>query len=296
MLETLTTKQEALMEKVAAEYIRGLSEPPKKIDMGAINRWLDVVYGLYDMKRPARIEVCGSPMAALRLASELLGTKETDMDWCGVGDGGWVSFYDYFNRIGVLTDEESSDVLAFRDFGRTAWDTVLLDECAIVIRRPAVLHLDDDGNIHSPVGKPAIEWADGETEYAHHGTWISERIVKEPQSFTRTEYQAITNTEERRALAERAGWDFIASMLGATVVDSWTDAKTKLRYELLRCDDGSKLLRKQSPKLKNNKQPTYVEPVHEQLRTARAARKWQATSWAVDQCESDPELSYGVEA
>lgn len=294
ILETLTPDQEKLLDQVAKEYISDLvvSRDP---DIAAINRWLDVVYGLYDMKRPARTEIAASPEAALKLATELTGEKQTEMDWCGTGDGGWVAFYDLFNRIGILTAEESEEVLALREHGKGAWDSVLLDECAIVIRRPVALRLDDDGNLHSNTG-PCIEWADGEKDFAYHGTWVPERIVMAPKSFTRDEILAITNTEERRALGEIAGWQWIADQLGAKVVDKWYDRSRKLKYELLSYGTGQKLLRKQSPSLKNGKQPIYVEPVHEDLKTAIAARKWQATTLTPAQCEADPTLKYQVEA
>jgi hypothetical protein len=294
VLENLTDEQEALLDKTADAYIADLTVS-REPDMGAINRWLDIVYGLYDMKRPARVEIAASPEAALKLASELTGEKQAYMDWCGVGDGGWVSFYDLFHQIGILTDEEATEIIALREFGKVAWDSVLLDECAIVIRRPLVLRLDDDGDLHSATG-PCIEWADGEKDFSYHGTWVPERIVMAPKSFTKDEILAVTNTEERRALGEIAGWQWIADRLGATVVDKWYDRSRRLRYELLSYGDGQKLLRKQSPELKNGKQPTYVEPVHENLKTAKAARKWQATTLTPEQCERDPELRYGVEA
>jgi hypothetical protein len=294
MLDTLTPAQEKLLDKVADEYIRDLTVA-RAPDMKAINAWLDVVYKLYDRKRPDRVEVSASPVAALKLASELTGKQQTYLDWCGIGEGGWVSFYDLFHRIGQATDEEIEDVLKLKEFGRVAWDTVLLDECAIVIRRPTLLRVDDSGNLHATDG-PCIEWSDGEKDFAYHGTWVPERIIREPKSFTRDEYLAITNTEHRRALGEIAGWGWVADLLGATPIDAWTDPETKLDYELLACSDGSKLLRKQSPKLKGGKQPVYFEPVHEDLKTAQAARKWQATTLAPAQCESDPSLTYGVEA
>lgn len=294
MLETLTPAQERLLDKVADEYINDLTVA-RKPEMGAINRWLDVVYKLYDKARPARVEVAASPVAALKLASELTGEQQTEMDWCGIRDGGWVAFYDLFHRIGQATDEEIADVLALKAFGRVAWDSVLLDECAIVIRRPTKLRVDDQGNLHAGDG-PCIQWADGTKDFAWHGTWVPERIVMDPKSHTRDEYLAITNTEHRRALGEIAGWAWVAELLGATPVDDWRDPQTKLAYQLLACADGSKLLRKQSPKLKGGKQPTYFEPVHEDLKTARAARKWQATNLTPAQCEADPELNYGVEA
>jgi hypothetical protein len=297
-LETLTPVQEKLMSEVSDRYISELTAPPK-FNLRHVNRWLAVAYGMYDMPVPSRVEIVDSPAAAMRLASELLGEPQRELDWCGVGDGGWVSFYDYFAQIGVLTDEEAVEVRALRDFGRSAWDSLLLDECAIVVRRPKLLRVDDAGNLHSSSG-PSIEWADGERDWAHHGIWIPERMVSDPRGYSREEYMAITNTEERRALGELAGWEWVISLLGGAVVDSWTDPETSLEYELVGCAGGQKLLRKQSPELSGSRRGVqrvrYSEPVHEQLVTARAARKWQAIPQLTpEQCESNPVLVYGVE-
>jgi hypothetical protein len=292
MLEKLTAKQEALMSKVAREYIALLTKP-KPYNRKTVNTWLDVVYRLYDMKRPQRVEVAQSPVAALRLASDLTGTKQTQLDWCGICDAGWVAFYDYFERIGVTTREENADVRALRGFLSMAWDSVLLDECAIVVARPTLLLVDDDGNLHSTSG-PCIEWGDGERDFAYHGTWIDERMVRDPRGYSREEYLAITNTEQRRALSEIAGWDWVISLLGGTTMDRWTDPRTKLAYELIQAGE-QRLLKKQSPELANGSQPTYIEPVHETLRTAAGARKWQATRLTPEACDADPALVYGVE-
>lgn len=291
--EELTLEEVALADAVAEEYIADLVRPTLP-DGPTITRWLDIVYRLYDRDRPARVEIVESPCAALDLASSLTGQREICTDYCGVGDGGWVAFYDYFHRIGVLSKEDCADVLALRDFMRVAWDTVLLDECAIVIQRPTMLRLDDAGNLHSATG-PCIEWVDGFKDYAWHGTWVPARFILAPRSHSKQEYLAITNTEQRRALSEAAGWTWVAEILVTTIVDSWTDPDTSLRYRLLRCEGGALLLSKQSPPLQDGSQPSYVEPVHEDLRTARAARKWQATDLTPSECEIDPDLSYGVE-
>lgn len=293
-LESLTTEQEARCTEITERYIRELTNPPP-FEMGAVAPWLDIVYGLYERKRPARTEIVDSPYAALTLAAKLTDTPQSATDWCGVGDGGWVSFYDFFNEIGILSDEEVSGVLALRNFAQVAWDTVLLDECAIVVRRPLHLRTDDDGNLHSSTG-PAIEWADGDRDYAYHGIWIPERFVIDPRGHSKTEYLAVTNTEERRALSEIAGWAWVIDLLGGSMVDSYTDPATGLAYELIALEDGQRLLRKQSPALQDGSQPLYLEPVHEELLTARAARKWQATSLSPGECERDPELTYGGES
>jgi hypothetical protein len=228
------------------------------------------------------------------LAGELTGKKVTNLDTVGVPDSAWVARYDAYNRLGVLSDAETTDLPALRGFLRCAWDHILLDECAIVVRRPASILLDENGDLHS-VDKPAIAWEDGHCEYAHHGVWITEKIALRPRAYTLQEYTDLTDTEVRRALCERAGWEWVAELLGATTSSSWTDPSTGLLYELLTCIYGTKMLRKQSPTLQNGSQPIYVEPVHEDLLTARAARKWQATWLTVAECESDPELEYGIE-
>lgn len=293
-LETLTEEQDARFDAIADRYIRELTDPPP-LSAEPIMRWLDIVYALYDLRRPERVEIVGSPHAALLLATSLTGEAQSSIDWCGVGDGGRIAFYECFADIGILSGEEVADVLAQRDFGRVAWDTVLLDECAIVIRRPRRLCVDEQGNLHSSDG-PAIEWLDGEREYAHHGTWIPEKFVTDPRGHSKADYLAISNTEERRALSEIAGWAWVVALLGATTLDEWKDTTTSLRYELLSLSDGQKLLRKLSPPLQDGSQPVYLEPVHESLVTARAARKWQATSLSAEECEREPELTYGVES
>ena len=294
ILESLTPKQEALAEKIARDYIADL-QIARKPNEKTIGAWLKVAYGLYDMTVPARIEIVDSPFAACKLATELTGEKQTTTDDCGIGDGGWVAFYDFFNQIGIATDEEFADTRALREFRRVAWDTILLDECAIIVRRPVALRVDDAGNLHG-AGVPCIEWADGEKDYAWHGQWVSEKIALHAKDHSKAEYLAITNTEERRALSEIAGWGWVAELLGVIEIDAWTDPVESLKYKLLRCDNPTVLLlSKQSPRLKDKSQPSYLEPVHENLRTARAARKWQATSLTADECEKDPSLEYEVE-
>lgn len=282
-LEKLTPEQDALCDEVAEEALR-LFYRPLPLDTSATEKWLAVAYGLFDMPVPQRIEYVASPYAALKLATELTGEKYTETDYVGAADAGWVALYDAFSRLGVLTAGESADVLALRDFLRCAWDTVLLDECAIVVRSPLEIHADDAGNMHR-AGGPCILWDDGEEDYAWHGTWVTKRIACEPKSHSREEFDAITNTEQRRALCESAGWDWVSALLVASVIDDWTDPVTKLSYQLMRCSNGQMLLRQQSPRLKDGSQPLYIEPVHEELKTAQAARTWQATALTPDECE-----------
>lgn len=202
----------------------------------------------------------------------------------------------------VLPEPEAVDVLTLKAFGQRFWDTIALGPehegepyCMIVVRRPTIIRINAQGRLHGS-GQPCIEWADGHKEYCHNGVWVPERMVMNPTSYTKDELVGITRTEQRRALIEIAGWEWYGKTMGAEVIDTWTDPNTQLTYELMDVEGGGpKLLRKLSPKLMDGSQPLYVEPVHEDLRTAKAARKWQATDWTPEQCERDPTLVYGIE-
>lgn len=294
MIEDLTQEQEALLDVVAEEY-EAILDRHEPCTREAVRPWLEVAYGLYERSCPARIEICASPDTAFELEKQLTGTTERRLDWLGLADAGWVSFYDYWHRAGLLSAEEASEVLKLRDFLRISFDTVLLDECALVIALPKLMVRDEDWQLHRSDGF-AVEWEDG-TGYAYwHGVAIPARIITAPESYTAKEIREITNTEVRRALGEKLGWAKVAEMLGAKPVDAWTDPKTGLRYELLGTNGGEKWLKKQSPILQTSAQPEYVEPVHEDLKTAAGARKWQAVRRATPaECDSDPSLSFGVE-
>ncbi len=295
MLQELTKEQERLCDKVAKKYLGLLkkhTEPERH--MSDIQAWLRVVYqDLFSLPSVPQITVCDSPYSALTLAGQLVGKEITTTDYCGVSDAGWVSFYDYFHRVGQLNDAEYHNVRLLSNYMRCVWDSVLLDGRAIVIRYPDTICTDEQGNLHCSSG-PAVSWRDGECEWFWHGVSVDERLVMRPSSYTSAEYKAISSTELRRALGESMGWDDVVILLGATVCDSWTDPDTGLLYELL-TDGEQKWLRKQSPRIATGEQPTYIEPVHEDLATAAGARKWQATSLTPRECDADHCLIYGVE-
>ncbi len=298
MLKELTNEQESLLDKVAAEYIDQLKcngcdlNAPDNAD--TIKQWLSVVYtSIYNTAVP-KIIVCDSPDAALKLASELTGESQKYLDYMGISDSGWISRYDYFHRIGMLTDDEFAETYALCKFQKLIWDTVLCDELAILIRYPESVTLDSDGNLHNQSG-PSVKWRDGLCEWFWHGLSVDERLVMRPNEFSAEEYKAIRSTEYRRALSEAMGWNRVVELLGARVLDTWVDPLTGLEYALLGAGN-DRWLRKQSPIITSGSQPTYIEPVHEDLMTASAARKWQADdSLSVDSCEKDPILIYDIE-
>jgi len=176
----------------------------------------------------------------------------------------------------------------------------------IVSDRPLELHKDDQHRPHREDG-PSHIWSDGVELYHWHGTRVPARLIVEPESYTAEEIKAIDNTEVFRAMAERLDWDKTLEKLGSKTLDSWQDPKTKLHYELVEATiagESARFLRKESPETKTGERPHYMEPVHEGLKTAQAARKWQAMAAfldegdeegarkLVDEANKNPDLEY----
>lgn len=298
ILEDLTPDQDIVLEQVAAEYLAVLQRGDE-VDMNKVRPMLELIYSYYDMKVP-EVEIVDSPEAALMRAREL-GIKQPYFDWCGVGDAGWLAHYEAFARIGILNEEEAEDLRKMQAFLHGGvYDTILLDERALLVRFPQEIHTDERGNLHSPAG-PAIAWRDGQAEYAWHGVFVSKELIEAPALFTKEQVIGLP-TEHRRAFCEHFGWGRTLELLQCALVDTWADPKTDLKYELYEGPD-EKIINKQSPPLQDGSQPWYPEPVHRDLKTAQAARKWQAMmrrgqdpGAIARACNKNPALTYGVEA
>lgn len=300
-IEKLTPEQEAVCAEVVKEHLSILDKPWPP-DLEAIAAWLKVIYADQKLELP-EITIVGSPKAALALANELKdpsASKITSLDHSGLADMGWVAYSDAMLRLGAQTAEEAADSMKLKMYYHGIFDSVLMGPgpTSAVGRAILVQHgqyrRDAEGRLHCADG-PAVLWTDGEKAFFWHGVRVPEKVVMDPKGYTADEYRGITDTEVRRALGEHAGWAFIAGMLAAATRDTWADEGTGLRYELLRAPSGEQWLSKLSPALQDGSQPVYLEPVHEELKTAQAARKWQATALRPEECETDPELTYGIE-
>ena len=175
---------------------------------------------------------------------------------------------------------------------------------AIVSDRSTAFCQDDRNRLHCEDG-PALAWRDGIKLYYWHGTKVSQRLIEDPESYSREEIMAEPNSEVVRALAERMGWDAFLERVGATVVDRGVDEHTELAYELLALDHKfgdkqPKLLRMQSPVEHDGSQPRYAETIPSEIATWQAARAWKFPrpdgSWPIAaECNADPRLVFAYE-
>lgn len=304
MLNDLNEEQESLIDKLAQGWIDDAHCGDHHIDQRKAISCLKRIYALADLKEPEVVFLDG-PMDAVRFCEEELKQKIDTFDWFGVGyDSGWVSFYDYFQRIGILErdDEEFNSVKEFMRSG--VWATVLFENIAVCISRPIAVVVDENGNLHNDKG-PAVEFADGYSEFCWHGTFVSENLIMRPREITREEIMAEKNSEVSRAMAERLGWAEYMKRAETVLIDKWFDPDKSLHYELYdftkRFDLTPRLLKMESPELNDGGRPYYIEPVHPALKTCQAARKWQFQkddgTWPEpEECNNDPMMTFEVEA
>ena len=175
----------------------------------------------------------------------------------------------------------------------------------MVCDRPLEINRDGKGRLHSP-NRKAIVWPDGWGLYMWHGTRVSEKIIERPNELTKEEILGEKNSEISRAIAEILGWNEYMKRIESVLIDKWFDTSTSCHYELYdfkerRFSLMPRLLKMESPELKDGTRPYYIEPVHPGLKTCEAARKWQSPkpdlSWpSVEECNEKPELVFDVEA
>ncbi|MBI4348089.1 MAG: hypothetical protein HY553_14625 [Elusimicrobia bacterium] len=176
---------------------------------------------------------------------------------------------------------------------------------AVVLAMPAV-SVDARGRLHNPAG-PSVCWPEGGGRHFHwHGIRVPEKVILRPDSLTRLDIASETNSEVSRATAERIGWERYLELAEARRIDEWLDERTRCRYELYAVQGEGRaqmvrLLKMESPQLKDGVKPFYVEPVPPGLNTCRAARKWQFRkpdgTWpSVRECNDDPALEFHDEA
>ena len=139
----------------------------------------------------------------------------------------WPAYMSYFREVAGLA------------LGGNLWDRSIAYEqtCAsagwwfptrrfvMVSDRPASISYEGSpaGNrLHNETG-PAIAWRDGYALYFVHGTRVPGWIIEDPSKVTPEAIMAEPNTEIRRVMVERYGWERFATVAQLRLVDEQPD-------------------------------------------------------------------------
>lgn len=226
--ESLTKKEEALIDEVAENWINRALFTKTKIDHDKAVSGVDFVYSLSDLQ-PPKIIICEDPIDLFVAAKEFGATIEERMtfDYFGLGyDSGWSSFYDYFQKIGIdLSDLDFNKWLTFLDSG--IWASLFYENAAFVCAGPYKVCMNKDNNLHSETGM-AIEWSSGWGLHFLNGVAVDENLVTTPaEKLDPSIVLSEKNAEVRREIVRKIGIERVMSKLNAKILDAVGE------YELL---------------------------------------------------------------
>jgi hypothetical protein len=314
-IKTATEKGAARINREKAElgvlrHLEMLKQPSRPI------RWHKNCFSAFryftaDARAAARDAAWADARAAARAAAR-------DAAWAAAMDAAWAAAW------AAARDYARDDArAAARDDARAAawaaaWDvnpyipllesyeaglfSFWIGKNEIHLIEEPIMRFDERERLHS-VNAPAIEWPD-EKYFFWHGVRVPEKIIMTPNTITKEDITNEKNSEVSRAIAERLGWPEYMRRAETVLIDKWFDSENVLHYELWdfkkRFERTPRLLKMESPELKDGTKPLYIEPVDPHLNTCQGARRWQFKKtdgkWpTIEECNKNPELSFEVE-
>jgi hypothetical protein len=140
----------------------------------------------------------------------------------GIGWESWLSFYDYFRRIGILKNDDFDKYISFHKTG--VWESAWFEHMVFVCSLPSRIIKDRDDRLHS-MEEAAAQWANGEEYYFIHGVEFKKELWLKLRNKELTPEEAIKleNIEQRTVALQEIGYAIIMEKLGGTVIDRHTE-------------------------------------------------------------------------
>jgi hypothetical protein len=218
MITELTEEQRALLPVYADKWIKiGLSTEPA--DKERAERGIRGYYRVAQREEPNQIIWCSSPKEGVELL------KSYGVSWTQyLGGSFWAAWPaahgDYVQS--VLGVDCGEALQAAIDVAASCCWWWALDDRAVATDRPAEVHLDLEGRLHSQEGL-AIKWRDGWGLAAWHGTVISKEWVPPGPGPKVEDAFKNDNLERRRCAAEILGWAKVLAGVEHRVIDEDKD-------------------------------------------------------------------------
>ncbi len=248
MITELTKEQEEYCAVVRDEFINLALNTNTDVNKEAAEKYIKLVYSLDDdstqEKRDAlKFIYVESPFQVqeyLNLYASCLTLQKNPDDkfdqetiehaknnsryyslsyYTSVSNYTWVSFFKYFERIGVLQNElfkNYSDL--FIEANLYEW--AKLEDRAVICRKPKYIKRDEQGRLHS-TNSPAVEWINGDKHYFVKGIEVPESWIED--KVTLKDIKDASNAELRRIAMELYGYKEYVIDIGAQKIatDKW---------------------------------------------------------------------------
>ena len=129
---------------------------------------------------------------------------------------GWVSFYDFFEKINLL------DNFNFKQYKKLIRSNVFnayeYENYVFAIQPPVYIETNLAGRLHSTT-QAAVQFRDGSEYYFINGRSIPAWIVNDKSSITKERFMKETDADIKGAIYESIGQQGMLDLLGAKVVD-----------------------------------------------------------------------------
>ena len=250
MADTLTKKQEALVEKYYQKVLKNGLKANTDTDMAKARKHIDLLYKKYlEQDAPEKIVLVQSPEEAIAIVAKSTGRTPKDLvsevqylnlwTW-------WVAYYSA--GINILEETCEKNLVDMLD----EYESIINDLHAIlpcekvcfVIDYPKAICLKDNDlekfQFHREGGL-AVEYKDGTGFAWLNGTEVPDYVaVLSPDQIPLDKLMAETNVDVRREGLRRVGPDMAMKALKATTLDKQRGKHAWDNYELLEADFGDK--------------------------------------------------------
>jgi hypothetical protein len=137
--------------------------------------------------------------------------------YTGFSDYGWVSFYDFFTKIGIINNDnfnKYNELCQANSFQNYFYENIVFS-----IQPPVVITKNDNGVLHDNK-KYAIEFRDGSGYYYINGRSCPEHIFNEAKTLTKERFISEENEDYKAMWYEILGQEKMMEILGAKMIDS----------------------------------------------------------------------------
>jgi hypothetical protein len=146
------------------------------------------------------------------------------------------------------------------------WPT---ESTCVVSMRPTVVHRDQEGRLHHP-HEPAVEFRDGFSAFAWHGTGVPESWIRRPETLSVDQALEWPDFAQRRAAQQIIGWKRIVDALRGCTIDADADPSIGELVETV-LPNGRRVV---FLKVRCGTGRDFVLSVPQWMRTAREANAW----------------------
>ena len=220
-LESLSDEQLLVMEQTKKFWLDKFFSF-ERINEKVCREQIAWLYKFCDLKVPEIVFV-ESPLAAQKYANKVNDTNQfyEFSSYGNAGDLGWVSFYDFFTKIGVIDNKDFNEFQKL--IATNVYEMIQFDELCIVSQPPVMIKKNDRGQLHNDEG-PSIKFSDNYALYFWNSVNVPEKWIENRAGITKKEIHDESNAEKRRCIREIIGAQKYYELLGGVeVVDTDMD-------------------------------------------------------------------------